>query len=193
MGKRTDSRDRTVAAAEHLFRARGVTGTGLRDIVEAAGTARGALGHHFPGGKEELVLAVIDHNMSRTAGLLREAAQTQPRPSPSDVVRLLVGFWRDELLRTDYALGCPLVAMVVDDVVNHPQVRTAVATALSSLQDPLATLLSHDDTTPSPGLAMALLAGVEGAVVLSRAHRSVQPLDEVEQVFLTLTAREGWV
>ncbi|GAA2795684.1 TetR/AcrR family transcriptional regulator [Crossiella cryophila] len=184
MGKRTDSRDRTIAAAERLFRTRGVARTGLREVVAAAGTARGALGHHFPGGKEELIVAVLERNAGRIAGLLRAARDLDPPPVPADVVRAVVGVWREELRRTDFTLGCPLVATVVDDAVDHPDVRTAVTAALTSWEEPLATLLGGAGKPPAPGLALALLAAVEGAVVLARARRDLGALDEVERVFL---------
>ncbi|WP_433336181.1 TetR/AcrR family transcriptional regulator [Spirillospora sp. CA-294931] len=183
MGKRTDSRDRTVAAAERLFRARGVAGTGLREVVDAAGTARGGLGHHFPGGKEELVTEVVQRTGARIAELLGALRDVRPPPAPADVVRAVVGLWREELRRTDYALGCPLAACVVDGAVEHPGVRAAVAAALDSWEEPLAVLLDGAPRTPGRGVAVALLCALEGAVVIARARRDLTPLDDVERVF----------
>ena len=48
-------RDRMVRSAAQLIRRKGVSGTGMREIVIEADAPRGSLQHYFPGGKEELV------------------------------------------------------------------------------------------------------------------------------------------
>src|SRR5690242_16151759 len=48
-------RERMVRGAAQLIRRKGVTGTGMREIVTEADAPRGSLQHYFPGGKEELV------------------------------------------------------------------------------------------------------------------------------------------
>ncbi|MBT5897125.1 MAG: helix-turn-helix transcriptional regulator, partial [Rhodospirillaceae bacterium] len=52
-------RQTMIWAAAKLFRRRGYSGTGLRDILAASGAARGSLYHHFPGGKEEIGAAAV--------------------------------------------------------------------------------------------------------------------------------------
>src|SRR5271156_7052002 len=48
-------RERMVRSAAQLIRRKGVSGTGMREIVIEADAPRGSLQHYFPGGKEELV------------------------------------------------------------------------------------------------------------------------------------------
>ncbi len=48
-------RERMVRSAAQLIRRKGVSGTGMREIVTEADAPRGSLQHYFPGGKEELV------------------------------------------------------------------------------------------------------------------------------------------
>ena len=43
-----------------LLAQKGVQGTSFMDVLEATGAPRGSLYHHFPGGKDELVLAAMD-------------------------------------------------------------------------------------------------------------------------------------
>jgi len=60
--KQTDRTEATrgalMAAARKLFTERGYEGVGTEEIVRAAGVTRGALYHHFPGGKAALLEAV---------------------------------------------------------------------------------------------------------------------------------------
>lgn len=59
------TRDRLLAAAEHLFATRGIDAPSLAEITQAAGCVNtGAVHYHF-GGREELLAAVVDEH--RTA------------------------------------------------------------------------------------------------------------------------------
>jgi AcrR family transcriptional regulator len=54
------SRIRLVGAALHLFVEQGYESTPVSQILDRAGMARGALYHHFPEGKKQLFLEVVD-------------------------------------------------------------------------------------------------------------------------------------
>ena len=71
-------REATTAAlidvARELFAERGYANVGTEEIVQRAGVTRGALYHHFRGGKEELFRAVVVQISAETAQQVRAAA-----------------------------------------------------------------------------------------------------------------------
>src|SRR5437899_2835148 len=57
-GQREATTAALIAAARALFASRGYAAVGTEEIVQRAGVTRGALYHHYRGGKEELFRAV---------------------------------------------------------------------------------------------------------------------------------------
>ena len=56
-------RQRMIAGAGDLLSRRGLQSTSFAEVTQATGTPRGSIYHHFPGGKQELVLAALDANI----------------------------------------------------------------------------------------------------------------------------------
>jgi len=54
------AKDKYIACLLQLFRQYGYEGTTLSKIAEATGLGKASLYHHFPGGKDEMVSAVLD-------------------------------------------------------------------------------------------------------------------------------------
>src|SRR5580704_9410504 len=99
-----------VRSAAQLIRRKGVSGTGMREIVTEAGAPRGSLQHYFPGGKEELVsdalLWAADVSARRTR---RSLSQLRTR-TPSGLLAAIVEPWQHDLASEQFSAGCPLVA-----------------------------------------------------------------------------------
>jgi AcrR family transcriptional regulator len=75
-----------VTAARELFADRGYAGVGTEEIVQRAGVTRGALYHHFRGGKEDLFKAVLVQISAETTQRVIAAANAVQDPWESLVV-----------------------------------------------------------------------------------------------------------
>jgi AcrR family transcriptional regulator len=172
-------RERMVRSAMALICVQGVSGTGVRAVVEHAGAPRGSLQHYFPDGKEQLVREALD-----LAG--RTAARTaRPRGGelsrPSDVLAAMVDAWRGWLAESDFALGCPAVATVADAASASAGLRAAAERTFRVWQDAVEAALSEAGVPAAraPSLATVLIGALEGGIVLARTRRSLAPLDAV--------------
>lgn len=83
---RGESRDDVLDRLLALFRERGYDGASLADVAAATGLGKSSLYHHFPGGKEEMALAVLD----RLARVL-DATVLEALRGPADPVERLDG------------------------------------------------------------------------------------------------------
>ncbi len=191
---RTDRRRRPtraciVRSAATLVRERGVHGVGMREIVAHSGASRGSLGRYFPGGKTQLVSEALDlavAELSEATGEALAHAQTLP-----DAIGVIVAPWRALLVDHNYAQGCPLAATVIDASDNE-ELRTHVSELIAQWQASVTDVYLKFGAPQSTAgdEATALLAAIEGALVLARARGSTQPLDAVEQHFKRVLVRE---
>jgi AcrR family transcriptional regulator len=173
----SSTKDRIVDASAELFRRNGYTGTGVKQIVAAAGAPFGSLYHFFPGGKAQLGDEVI-----RTSGAmygLLIGAIFDPAP---DVVTAVESFFAgaaSTLVETDYADACPIATVALEVASTNEQLRKATADVFESWIQGGTERFVGAGIAPERArdLTIAMLAALEGAFVLCRAMRTTRPLE----------------
>jgi TetR/AcrR family transcriptional regulator, lmrAB and yxaGH operons repressor len=158
-----------------LLAKKGLQGASFSEILEASGAPRGSLYHHFPGGKDELVLAAIEHAGAQALGVLDRLSGKPAR----EVAEAFLSLWRSVLARSDFSAGCAVVAVTV--AAESPDLRAQAAEILGSWREKLATLFVEGGIPKKKARAVAasLVAACEGAVILARAEHSFEPFDLV--------------
>jgi hypothetical protein len=114
----------------------------------------------------------------RSAGerLRTRLEELRGRPA-AEVAASFLGMWRQLLVEADFRIGCSATAVTVASA--SPDLLDTAATVFHAWTDTLASLLV-DGGVPedaAPTAATLLIAGSEGAVVLSRAQRAIGPFD----------------
>lgn len=156
---------------------RGYHGTGLGRIVEESGSPRGSLYFHFPGGKDELVVAALDRVGTEFTDLLdATAANTSARDALSVVFDTLAA----RLLESDFVAGCAVASVTVDAAADSPPLQQACAEVYDAWRAALERLLTRDGIPDAARRAGVLLSLIEGATTVARARGDVQPLREAQ-------------
>jgi AcrR family transcriptional regulator len=183
-GKEQPARDRIVRSAVELVRERGVHGAGLRQIVAHADGPRGSLQRYFPGGKTQLIsealnLAAAEVLDDTESGLIDAATL-------ADAIDAIFAPWRQVLVDSNFTLGCPVAATVVD-ASGDDRLRQEARALLAQMQDSVRDVLVRFGVPKSTADddASVLVAALEGALILSRANQSAQPLDTMQRFFTT--------
>ena len=145
-------------------------GASLSEILKASGAPRGSIYHHFPEGKEELVLAAL-----ALAGEQANVALSGLRGQPATkIAEAFINLWRVILSRSGLSAGCAVVAVTV--AARRPSLLAAAGAVFRGWREMLADLLSEGGVARAraPGLAVGLIAACEGAVALARAEQSIE-------------------
>jgi TetR/AcrR family transcriptional regulator, lmrAB and yxaGH operons repressor len=168
-------RQRMIERAAVLLAKKGLQGTSFREVLEASGAPRGSLYHHFPGGKDELVLAAL----SNAGDWVMDTINRGEGKSAAEVAQTFIGLWRMLLVKSDFRAGCAGLAITV--ATDSPVLLESVAEVFRNWRRRLSALLAEGGVPADRALAMSatLIAACEGAVMLSRAERSIVPFDLV--------------
>jgi AcrR family transcriptional regulator len=170
------TRERILTATAELFRRQGYNGTGLKQVTQAAAAPFGSLYHFFPGGKVELGEAVIRSSGAAYLGLfeLIYDAATDPASAVTDFFDAAAVV----LEETGYLDACPIGTVALEVASTNDRLRRATDDVFRSWIDAAAGRLADAGIASDRAdeLATALVAGVEGGFMLSRAARSPEPM-----------------
>lgn len=167
---------RLVESMLDLIQARGYSGTGLNTVVEHAHAPKGSLYFHFPEGKEALGEKAIELAAARFRSLVIDSASESE--TPGDVIARVIGVLAGILTDSDFQLGCPVSVVTLEMGAQSERLRDACANAFESWITPVTEYLIAHGHPPAAArtLATAVVSMVEGAMIVSRAQRSVEPL-----------------
>jgi len=173
----TNTRERIVTTTAELFRRQGYNGTGLKQIVAGAAAPFGSVYHFFPGGKEQLGAEVI-HVGGRFYQELVEAVWDAAPDAVSGVADVFAGA-AETLRQTDYADACPIATVALEVASTNEVLRVATAEVFAAWIESAVERLSAAGIGRAKAreLAIAIIALLEGAFVLSRATRTTEALE----------------
>src|SRR5436309_903296 len=101
------TRKKILAAAFAEFYKHGFQGGSLNQIVETAGTTKGALFHHFAG-KQELGYAVVDEIIGPILEQRWLAPLAEPKDAVAEMKRVFRHLVKEDIRSGAYRQGCPL-------------------------------------------------------------------------------------
>jgi AcrR family transcriptional regulator len=166
-----NTKDRLIGATAELFRRQGYTGTGVKQIVEAAGAPFGSMYHFFPDGKEALGAETIRWSGAMYGQLID--LFYEPGADPAVSTRKFFDAAADTVRDTDYADACPIATVALEVASTSETLRAATAEVFEGWLAAIDTRLVQAGLTKARArrLSVSLFSLLEGAFILARATR----------------------
>ncbi len=178
--KGQETRRRIVSEAAALMYEPGVASTSVEAVQVAAGVSASQIYYYF-GDKQGLVSAVIDHQCDSVLGV------QQPLLANLDSIEALEA-WRDVIVSIHRdgrnQQGCPMGSLTSELSRSAPEARADLRAGFNrwekALRDGLCAMRERGelpDRVDPERFALALLAAVQGGLVLTQARRDTIALE----------------
>jgi TetR/AcrR family transcriptional regulator, transcriptional repressor for nem operon len=161
---KTRTRQRIVDSAAREFRAKGLDGVGVAELMAEAGLTHGGFYAHFAS-KDALVAAACRQALEATIETLDFRARTAP---PGDGLRMIVRTYLSRSHRDDPARGCVIASLAGELARRDPATRGAVTEPLRRLVALIAQHLPRGSAAERQGRALGIAATMVGAMALAR-------------------------
>ncbi len=183
------TRTKMLVSAVEVLRERGAAGVTIDEVLARSGAPRGSVYHHFPGGRSQILREALNFAGDEITASIDEAAGE----SATVLLRRFVQLWQDALTESDYNAGCPVLAAAIGSGEDQQQLTAVAADIFSRWREASKQAYIRDgfESAEATSLADTTIAAMEGAAVLCRSARSLQPLyDVAHQLEFLIRAKE---
>jgi len=179
------TRQRIIKAAAAAFRKNGIAGTGLSDLMAAAGLTHGGFYRHFDS-KDQIVAEACT---AAVESLVSQLAASASGKSPQRGLKTIVENYLSVAHRDEPADGCPLAALGSEMARADERTRAAATQAFLKLVGVIAAQFGKARPDVARRRALVAAATMIGALTMSRivtdSELSASILREAEKQLVT--------
>ncbi|MEH7113973.1 TetR/AcrR family transcriptional regulator [Neobacillus niacini] len=176
-----DTKSLIIDIATTLFQQKGYIGVGLNEILKACNMSKGSLYHHFPNGKEELLivcLQTLEDTITKDIEEIFERYPTTKEASKAMIEKLVVNFETEGTI-TGYTFS----SIVSEMASLSDPVRNACAHLYQKIQGIYLDKLLADGFSKEKAhsIAVMMTATIEGGMLLCLTQKASEPLKIISQ------------
>ncbi len=167
----SDGRALFVTKIMPVFRAHGYDGTSLAQLAAACGVRKASLYHHFPGGKDEIANAALDHCAAWFDDHVFRPLRSDQRPAARFAAML-------DTLDDHYQTGAaPCLFGAFATTATRDRFATKIADFFAAWIASLGATLTDGGVPPEDAVRRAadIVMDIEGAILMSRALGTTGP------------------
>jgi TetR/AcrR family transcriptional regulator, transcriptional repressor for nem operon len=170
-----DTRQRIVDAARDLFWEKGYTATGLAELLQRAGANSGSF-YHFFESKDAVLRTVLEtYEDLLDPHVIKPAFDRHTKPV--ERIFALLHSYRERLVSTNCQYGCPIGRLALELDAENAPAHERIARNFTAWRNAVATCVREAGIAKAEDVAAFVLTVMEGAVMQSRAFRSIEPFD----------------
>ena len=168
------SKTRVIRATLDLLNKSGLAGAGIKQVAAASAVPEGSVSQLFPGGKLELATVALEEAERSIGQWFREVFH-QRKPIARKVELLFIDAAKN-VEASEFMKGCPVAAVTLDLDRDSERLRAVCRAIFMTWQDIIAAGLDEVPKAKRREVGELILATLEGALILSRAEATKDPL-----------------
>lgn len=171
-----DTKQMMIDIATTLFQQKGYIGVGLTEILKAGNFSKGSLYHHFPNGKEELLIACLQSMSEAITNDIEQIFERYPTTKEATIAmieKLIVNFETEGTIA-----GYTFSSIVSEMALLSEPVRNACSNLYIKMQGIYTNKLITEGFSKEAAKSIALMmnASIEGGIMLCLTQKASDPL-----------------
>ena len=167
------TKEKLITTTATLIRKKGYFGTGINEVLKLVNLPKGSLYHHFPQGKDHLVIEAV--RFAGTEQLSKYEAALKGRGA-NEGLKAVVDVLIRDLDTSGFSKGCPMATVILEVSGENEAIRKACEQMFVDWQKGLAGYLERRGISNALAKSKQFFAMIEGGYVLSKAHKNTSYL-----------------
>ncbi|MCM3767135.1 TetR/AcrR family transcriptional regulator [Neobacillus niacini] len=177
-----DTRSKIIDIATALFQQKGYKSVGVTEILKECKISKGSLYHHFPNGKEEILIACLKSVSESIITIVKNVYKEYPTTlvaTQAMIEKMVADFERDGTIA-----GNTITSIVSEMGTLSESVRIVCADLYTRIQEILAKKLVSDGFSEAEAhsIALTMTTSFEGGIMLCLTYQSSDPLKTISHV-----------
>ncbi len=168
------TKENIIKIVANSIQAKGYNATGINDIIALAGIPKGSLYHHFPGGKDELVIEALhlvkDHMSQRFVKAMKGKTTAETG------LKAVIDDYISYLTNTGFKSGCPMATVALEVSGSNENIRLACNEVLDFWINSLVQYFKYKQINAGKKEATEFMTRLEGALMIAKIQHSDKPL-----------------
>lgn len=181
-----DTKSLIIDTATKLFQQKGYIGVGLNEILKECNISKGSLYHHFPKGKEELLIACLQ-NLKQAITIDIEKI-FEHHPTTQDAAIAMIEKIIKNLEAEGTITGYTFSSIVSEMALLSDAVRNACGELYQEIESIYFNKLTADGFSEESAYSIALMmtASIEGGIMLCLTQKTSEPLKTISKALPNL-------
>jgi TetR/AcrR family transcriptional repressor of lmrAB and yxaGH operons len=171
-----DTKLQIIEISTPLFQQKGYKGVGVTEIIKACNISKGSFYHHFPNGKEELLITCLKSIDEKITTHMIDIFNQYP--TTQEATQAMIDILVNDFEQAGRVVVSTFTSLVSEIGSLSEPVRDACADLYLKMQKIYVTKLEADGFSKenANSLALMMIASIEGAITLCLTHKSSNPL-----------------
>jgi len=191
---KTSNRERILTAGMRVVNERGFANASVRDIVQAAGVPQGSFTNHFTS-KEAFGLEILELYYANTRAVIAATLRNDALP-PLERLTAYIDGTKDRLNQESMRNGCLIGNFTAETCDGSEPIRNRLIAAFAETRAAFAYCLRaavaagevRPDIDPDE-IGGFIMSSLQGAILVSKAHRSPEPIERFKRVLFATVLR----
>jgi TetR/AcrR family transcriptional repressor of nem operon len=187
---KTSNRDRILTEGLRVVHEHGFANASVRDIVQAAGVPQGSFTNHFAS-KEAFGLEILELYYKNSRRNITETLRNDARP-PLERLSAYIDGQKASLNESSMRNGCLFGNFAAEASDNSEAIRSRLIAVYAESRESIAYCLRAavaagevKPTLDCNEIAGFIVSSMQGAILLSKAHRSPEPIERFKRVLFS--------